>query len=339
MAIVVRSDTTLANDNIWNEWADQLEGLFYDADADKNKHDDLLNALFNVKKSDRFAEKAGTFGTFGNFTSKTEGMNAADDDFEQGYFNLLTHTTFGMTVTLSRELAEDSQFDIMAARAKSMVSSYKRSKAQFASDALTNGDSTSFTYEGATYQTTGGDGKALFAPDHPYKSVSGQSQSNLYTNVITDSNSLNRISNAMRNYKDDKGHVLGILADTIIVPGNAYYLEDLIKKIIGSDGEVGNDYNDINTQRGKWKLVVDHLWTPAIADQTKAPAIVMSSEANKELLGNTFYNRVDLDVKGEVKTESRNAVYNGYARWSAGFFNWRHACMIGSSDAGATTLA
>jgi phage major head subunit gpT-like protein len=339
MSIVVRSDTTLANDNIWNEWSDQLEGLFYDADADKNKHDDLLNALYNVKKSDRFAEKAGTFGTFGNFTSKTEGANAADDDFEQGYFNLLTHTTFGMTVTLSRELAEDSQFDIMAARAKSMVSSYKRSKAQFASDALVHGDATSFTYEGATYNTTGGDGKALFAADHPYKSVSGQDQSNLYTNVITDSNSLNRISNAMRNYKDDKGHVLGILADTIIVPGNAYYLEDLIKKIIGSDGEVGNDYNDINTNRGKWKLVVDHLWTPAIADQTKAPAIIMSSEANKELLGNTFYNRVELDVKGEVETKSRNAVYNGYARWSAGFFNWRHVCMIGSTNAAATTLA
>ena len=82
MAIVVRSSSTLANDNIWNEWSDQLEGLFYDADADKNQHDDLLKAMFNVKKSDRFAEKAGTFGTFGNFKAKTEGANAADDDLQ-----------------------------------------------------------------------------------------------------------------------------------------------------------------------------------------------------------------------------------------------------------------
>jgi hypothetical protein len=143
----------------------------------------------------------------------------------------------------------------------------------------------------------------------------------------------------MRNFKDDKGHPLGILADTIVIPGNAYKLEDLIKKIIGSDGEVGNDYNDINTQRGKWKLVVDHLWTPTIADQSAAPAIIMSSEANKDLMGNTFWDRVDLDIASEVETKSRNLVYNGYARWSAGFYNWRQVIMTGSTSNTATTLS
>ena len=49
------------------------------------------------------------------------------------------------------------------------------------------------------------------------------------------------------------------------------------------------------------------------------------------------WNALDADAN-EVKVESRNLVYNGFARWSAGFTNWRHVLMGGSSDVSATTL-
>ena len=350
MAVLIRSNSELANDNTWNEWSDQLAGLFYDEDTNKNKDEELLKAIFNVKSSDRFAEKAGTFGSLGNFREKAEGADSTDDTLEQGYFNLLQHKTFTNQVVMSREWADDSQIDLMAQRAKQMVKSYKRSQAEFASNLLTGGASATVTYEGQTYSTLGADSVPVFSSSHPLKSstiLSGgttvqETECNLFTNPITSAGGsalLNRYANIMRNFKDDRGHVLGLLADTIIIPGNAYKLEDLIKKIIGSDGEVGTDYNDINTQRGKWKLVVDHLWTPEIADQDAAPAIIMSSEANKDLMGNTFWNRVTLDVMSEIKATSRNLLYNGYARWSAGFYNWRHVIMTGSSAAGARTLS
>ena len=346
MAVLIRSNATLANDETWNEWSDQLAGLFYDEDTNKNRDEELLKAIFVVKSSDRFAEKAGTFGSLGNFKEKAEGADSVDDTLEQGYFNLLQHKTFTNQIVMSKEWAEDSQIDLMAQRAKQMVKSYKRSQAQYASDLLTGGANSTITYEGHTYSTKGPDNVPVFSSAHPLKSstiLSGgttvqETECNLFTNAIAGSQILNRFSNIMRNFKDDRGHVLGLLADTIVIPGNAYYLEDLIKKIIGSDGEVGTDYNDINTQRGKWKLVVDHLWTPEIADQTKAPAIIMSSEANKDLMGSTFWNRVNLDVMPEIKASSRNLLYNGRARWSAGFYNWRHVIMVGSSAAGARTL-
>lgn len=349
MAVMVRSNAELANDNTWNEWSDQLAGMFFDEDTQKNRDEELLNRLFVVKKSDRFAEKAGTFGSLGNFTEKTEGQDSTEDEFEQGYFNLLQHSTFTKDVVMSREWAEDAQIEMMAQRAKAMVRAYKRSQAQFASDLLTGGDAESITYEGKTYSTKGGDNKAIFAPDHPLKTskvISGGTsvvdvQSNVFTNKIgSGANAavlLNRYANIMRNFKDDRGHVLGLLADTIVIPGNAYVLEDTVKKIIGSDGETGTNNNDINTQRGKWTLVVDHLWTPNVA-QANMPCIIMSSEANKDFLGSTFWNRVGLDIKSEIKTSSRNLLYNGYSRWSAGFYNWRHVIMAGSAAEGATTL-
>ena len=347
MAVLVRSTESVANDNTWNEWSDQLAGLFHDEDAQKNKDEELLKAIFNVKKSERFAEKAGTFGSLGNFKEKAEGADSEQDTMEQGYFNLIQHHTFTNEVVLSREWADDADFELMARTTRNLVKSYKRSKALFASTLLTGGANATVTYEGETYSTKTGDNVPIFSSAHPLKTstiLSGgtdvqETECNLFTNAIEDSSNLNRFANIMRNFKDDRGHVLGLLADTIIVPGNAWKLEDLVKKIIGSDGEVGNDYNDINTNRGKWKLVVDHLWTPEIADQTKAPAIIMSSEANKDLLGSTFWDRAILDVKNEVKTSSRNLVCNGYSRWSAGFYNWRHVIMVGSNAAGARTLS
>lgn len=350
MAVLVRSNDVLDNDNTWNEWADQLAGLFIDEDTNKNRDEELLKAIFNVKSSDRFAEKAGTFGSLGNFKEKAEGADSVDDTLEQGYFNLLQHHTFTNQITISQEWAEDSQIDLMSQRARQMVKSYKRSQAQFASDLLTGGAGESITYEGNSYSTKGADNVPVFSSSHPLKSstiLSGgtsvqETECNLFTNAITTSTGsqmLNRYANIMRNFKDDRGHVLGLLADTIVIPGNAYKLEDLIKKIIGSDGEVGTDHNDINTQRGKWKLVVDHLWTPEIADQDAAPAIIMSSEANKDLMGSTFWNRKTLDVMPEIKATSRNLLYNGRARWSAGFYNWRHVIMCGSTAAGARTLS
>jgi hypothetical protein len=141
----------------------------------------------------------------------------------------------------------------------------------------------------------------------------------------------------MRNFKDDRSEVLGFTADTIIVPGKDPAYEDFAKRVIGSDGEVGSNNNNINTQRGRWKIVVNPLWTATITS-TNHPIIIMSSEALKELQGTKLYSRTPLDIENEVKVESRNMVYNGFERYSLAFTNWRHVALIGSSDSDAVSL-
>ena len=135
----------------------------------------------------------------------------------------------------------------------------------------------------------------------------------------------------MRNFKDDKGNVLGFMPDTVVLPGNDPEYEDFVKRVIGSDGEVGTNNNDINTQRGKWKFVVDPEWTPTISS-TNHPVILLSSEAMKALQGTKFYDRTKLDIMTDVDVHSRNLTYNGFARMSITHPNWRHVMMIGSSD-------
>ena len=58
----------------------------------------------------------------------------------------------------------------------------------------------------------------------------------------------------------------------------------------------------------------------------------MSSEAQRELNAGVFYDRVALDVANEVDINSRNLKWSGYARWSAGFYDWRAFVMGGAQN-------
>lgn len=359
MAVVVRNNTL--NGDMWNEWATIINAAIYDSDAQQNQYDDLVKALANVQTSKRWGEKSTTIGGLGDYMTKEEGADAAYDYFAEGYSKFIEHITFAKSVSISKEMVDDNQLAEIKSKAVNLVQSYKRTRAKLLSEAITKsiGSTKTMDFGGKSNIDIGGaDNLALFNSAHTLKNspralastlpVGGitpdvlpgvgviETQSNLFTNALGNNTTmLNRLANIMRNFKDDGGEVLGLEADTIVIPGNRPALEDTVKKIIGSDGEVGSNNNDINTQRGRWTLVVDYLWTPASGD----PYILMSSKANKELLATRLYDRTGLDIENEVKTESRNLVYNGFARIGVGFTNWRHVLMGGSSDASATTLS
>jgi hypothetical protein len=320
------------NDEAWKTIDTELSMVIQDTDTEKNKDDELVKALFNVKTSKKFGEKQGSMTEFGNFEEVTEGDNGIQDDYNMGFSKLIEHHQFIKTFMCTREAKDDGNIDLMKQTAANFVRAYKRSRAQFASDALTAEGST-FLYGTKSYDKTTGDGKALFATDHPGKKTGVPVQSNVFTNAFgTDATMLYTLANIGRNFKNQSGNVMGYNFDTIIIPGNVPDLEDLIKRIIHSHQIVGSDYNDINTQEGIWKLIVDHRWTAAAG---KKPYILMSSEAQRELNAGVFFDRVPLDVSNEVLNKSRNLEWSGYARWSAGFNNWS-AYLLGGADNGTT---
>ena len=318
------------NDEAWKVIDTELSMVIQDTDTEKNKDDELVKALYNVKSSKKFGEKQGSMTEFGNFVEVSEGDNAIADDISMGFSKLIEHTQFIKGFTCTREAKDDGDIDMMKIAAANFVRSYKRSRAQFASDCLTT-EGTTFTYEGHTYDKTTGDGKALFATDHPGKKTGVAAQCNVFTTAFgTNATNLYKLANIGRNFKNQSGNVTGYTFDTIVIPGNTPDLEDLIKRIIHSEQIVGSNNNDINTQNGIWKLVVNHRWTAAAGT---APYIIMSSEAQKELNSGVFYDRVALDVANEVDINSRNLKWSGYTRFSAGFYDWR-AFIMGGAQSG-----
>jgi phage major head subunit gpT-like protein len=340
MAVTIRDNTK--NGDQWNEWATILDAKIYDADAQQNQYDDIVKALTVEKKSKRWGEKSTVMGGLGDYGIKAEGQDAAEDTYAEGYAKFIAHNTFSKSVLISKEMRDDNQWDEAEQRVVNLVQASKRTKAKFVTAALASsvGSTTTMTFGGQSgLDIACADALALFNSAHPLKNAgSGVTQGNHFSDVLgSNTVVLNKVANKMRNFKDDRGEVLGFTADTIIVPGNDPEYEDFVKRVVGSDGEVGSNNNDINTQRGRWKVVVNPLWTPTISS-TNHPIIIMSSEALKELQGTKFYTRTPLDIENEVKIESRNMVYNGFERYSLAFTNWRHVALIGSADADAQSL-
>ena len=322
------------NDEAWKVIDTELSMVIQDTDTEKNKDDELVKALYNVKTSKKFGEKQGSMTEFGNFQEVTEGDNAIQDDIQMGFSKLIEHHQYIKGFVCTREAKDDGDIDMMKAAAANFVRSYKRSRAQFASDCLV-GEGATFTYEGNTYDKTTGDGVGLFATNHPGKKTGVATQSNVFTNYFgNDATMLYRLANIGRNFKNQSGNVMGYTFDTIIIPGDAWRLEDLVQTIIHSRLRPGTNNNDVNTQEGNWKLVVDHRWA-ANAKAGQEPFIIMSSEAQKELNGGVFYDRVPLDVANEVLLDSRNLKWTGYTRFSAGFYAWQ-PYILGGAKVGTT---
>jgi hypothetical protein len=127
---------------------------------------------------------------------------------------------------------------------------------------------------------------------------------------------------------------MGYTADTIILPCNRGKLEMMLKKICGS--EIASNFNEINTQYCNWNLVVLPNWQ---ADDDRF--MIMSSAANKSLMGNMFFDRVTLDVSNYVDPASRNQIWNGYCRFGLGFRTFKHMALFVNSESavsGATAL-
>ena len=331
MAVIISKSAGL-NDDLWNEWAPLIRTFIMDADKDKNKYDDLLKDMFNVNKSKKFGEKNTGLTEFGDFQITGEGGNAVLDDLQETFPKMVEHEELMKMLKITKTMTEDSQVDMIKQKAKNFVKSYKRSRAQFATNLLcTEGTTASFGGKEDLDRTTG-DGKALFATDHPGKKTGVAAQSNVFTNAFS-LDALIKLGVVMRNFRNDSGNKMGYTANKIIIPGDCPELEETIKRIIRSELVVGSANNDVNTQKGLWKLVVNPLWNHTVGTN---PYIIMSDEANEELMGNMFFDRTDLQMKEQVDINTHNLQYSGRFRMGSGFFNWRHVIMGGASE--GTTL-
>lgn len=330
MAIAFSKSSAL-NDDLWKTIDTALIAIMQDTDTEKNNDDELVNALYNVKKSKKFGERQTGLTEFDNFVPVAEGAEAVQDELQQGFAKTIVHEAFMKSFVCTAEMAEDGQLDEMKLASTNFVRAYKRSRAQFASDALV-GEGAEFTYGGKSFDKTTGDAKGLFDTKHPGKKAGVGEQCNVFTNAFgEDTKMLNRLANIGRNFKNESGQVMGYTFDTIIIPGNVPQLEEVIKRIIRSDLIVGSSNNDVNTQKGLWKLIVNHRWT---VDEG-APYILMSSEANKEMNGSVFYDRIPLTMKNDVELLTHNLRWSGRARFSAGFYNWR-PFILGGAKTGNT---
>ena len=296
--------------------------------------------LFNVEKSKRFGETIVGQNEFDVFAATEEGAGAENDSIDETYKKFIEHIQFMKEFTITAKMMEDANYGVAAdarRRAENFTRAYYKTMHKICEYALANGTSATGTFAKATLDLTAPDNKALFATDHVWGAGKHRgTQSNyFYGNIFADGAALEEalaiLSSRIRNMKDENGEVLGYTADTIILPGNRPAAEALVKKVCGSEGALGNGYNDINIQYGNWNIVVLPDWQ--VNDDR---LMIMSSEANKNLGGNMFFNRVPLTVRNWEDQHTGNYVWTGRCRFGVGFGTYKHILL--ATTTGGTAL-
>jgi hypothetical protein len=254
--------------------------------------------------------------------------------------------------TVTAEMMEDANYGVAQdakRRAENFTRAYYKTINKVCESALINGTKTNASFAKANIDLTTGDGLPLFSSSHSYGNGSGIQSNYYYGNVFKSGigtarasstgafeEALGKLSVIVRNMKDENGDPLGYTADTLILPGNRPIAETIAKKVCGSEGALGNGYNDINLHFGNWNVVILPNWQTA-----DDRVMVMSSEANKNLSGNMFFNRVPLTVSNWVDHHTGNYIWSGRCRFGVGFGTYKHILLAvdsGSAVSGAVAL-
>ena len=335
---VIYSKMVGSNDTMYGKFIHPIKMLIENESNACEKNEPILKALFNMEKSDRYAETVVGESDFDVFQSVAEGAGAENDTVGQTFTKTISHHTFMKEFTITKEMADDSKIGIAAnikAKPAKFVRAYYKTRTKLACTALAHGTEEQCTFAKSKIDLKTADGLSLFNSAHKYANLSG-TQSNYFKGDYSSADkleaALNKAANKLRNFKDENGEVMEYVADTIIIPTNRPDFEAMVKKVVGSERTVGSNNNDINTQYGNWTIVVLPGWE---SDDDRF--MIMSSDANAQLSGSMFYNRVPLDINSWVDNHTRNLVWNGYCRIGIGFNTWKHIALVVPSTVSAGT--
>lgn len=288
------------------------------------QRESLLPYLYRMEKSRHWAERYSSETAMGDFEPVGEGGDYPKTGFEDGYFRDIVNMTFKQSFSVTKELVEDCLLGTMKQRANKLVTAYGRTREKFGRILYAGGlYGTTVSYKGKTFACGSADGQALFSKTHPNK-VNGAKQTNLYKGTFTNT-LLGKIETEMQNIKGDNGELLGVAPDTIWIPNDGA-LKDAVFSAVGADKEPTSGNNAFNYQFGRWNIIVDPYLTAALADMGKSsekPFFLLDSKFIELNDGPIFQDRVPLEVKSIIDTNNDNNVWQGRARFGAGFADWR----------------
>lgn len=301
---------------------------FLESRGEAFQRESLLPYLYRMEKSRHWAERYSSETAMGDFEPVGEGGDYPKTGFEDGYFRDIVNMTFKQSFSVTKELVEDCLLGTMKQRANKLVTAYGRTREKFGRILYAGGlYGTTVSYKGKTFACGSADGQALFSKTHPNK-VNGAKQTNLYKGTFTNT-LLGKIETEMQNIKGDNGELLGVAPDTIWIPNDAA-LKDAVFSAVGADKEPTSGNNAFNYQFGRWNIIVDPYLTAALADMGKSsekPFFLLDSKFIELNDGPIFQDRVPLDVKSVIDNNNDNNVWQGRARFGAGFADWRFVAV------------
>ena len=245
--------------------------------------------IFDVKKSDKAFEKQQGITSLPTAAIKEQGDEISFTDIFQGYQKEYIHDTYGLGVTITREMVEDDQYNII----KQIPAMAARSMIHQEEIVHTNVLNNAFN---ATY--TGPDGSALCVTHHAL--VAGGTGSNT-PSVGTDltQTALENAIIEIMDFRDDQGKRLNVMPRKLVIPRSLYFTAT---KILETKYATGSNNNDVNVLSN---MKLDLICTNFLTDQDAWFLI-----NDTELGGLTSYTRreTEIDKFSDDRTQNLNII-------------------------------
>jgi len=258
-------------------------------------------ALFNMATSTKSQEQTLGIGGMGD-VSVYEGT-IEYDAFDPQYVKTFEHVEYAKGLAIERKLVDDDLYNIINQRASLLGQTFGRTRRKHMASVFNNAFTTSLS----------GDGKALSATDHITSKQRGGAQSNKGTSALT-YDSLVATMQLMQAFTDDRGELVTVLPNVLIVPAALESTAWTIVNSMNRPGTANNDGNFIGSTG--MSVIVDRYLTDAndwfLAD---------SGLARMHLW---WFDRVAAEFAVDPSSDYDLVTrYRGYTRYSFGPDDWR----------------
>ena len=334
MANITFTEGSGLQDSVFGKSQEPIK-LFLEKRGEAFEQNSMLPELFNMTTSKHWGEKLTTLTGMNSFQAVGENGDYPVDGMQEGYSKFMEHMTWKNSFSLSREVVDDSKMMDLKKQPASFITAYYRTREKFGAalfGAAIQG-ATSTTFSGQSFDTTAADGLCLFSTAHPSK-VGKLEQSNLFSDEFSN-DALAAMETAMQDFRGDNDEILDVAPGTILIP-NDYYLKKEVFAAIGADKDPATANNGFNYTFGRWNVIVWPYLNPYIASGTR-PWVLVDSRYNEEYGSAVWLDRVELEVRSELAGNDAN-VWKGYARFTAGFNDWR-AFAVGGISGGTALIA
>lgn len=334
MAHITFSEGSNLQNSIFGNSQEPIK-LFLEKRGEAFEQQSMVKELFAMGTSTHWAEKYTTMTAMDGFKPVGENGAYPVDGMQEGYSKSFEHMVWKNSFSLSREIVDDGKLMDLKGKPTAFITGYYRTRERFGAalfGAAIAGKS-SVSFSGRTFDTKTADGQNLFSKSHP--SILGKkAQSNMYAGAFSDT-TLAGLETVMQNMKGDNGEILDVTPDTILIP-NDYSLKKSVFAAIGADKDPSTSNNGYNYQFGRWNVIVWPYLNEWLDLTTDKPFVLLDSKYNEEKGGAVWLDRKELEVKSHIDEGNDANVWSGYARFIAGFNDWRFAAVGGVT--GGTAL-
>jgi hypothetical protein len=264
------------------------------------KYENEHAQVFETETSDRSFEEETKLSGFSAAPVKAEGSAIEYDNAQEAWTARYNHETIAMGFSITEEAVEDNLYDSLSARyTKALARAMAYTKQVKAMAILNSGFDANVTY---------GDGKALFATDHPL--VSGGTNSNRPA-VAADLNetSLEAAVIQISQWTDERGLLIAAKPKKLVVPPQLMFVAT---RLLETDQRVGTADNDLNAIKSNGSIPEGYTVNHYLTDNN---AWFLTTDIPNGL---KHFNRVPLATSMDGDFDTGNSRYKARERYSFG---------------------